>query len=111
MNYLAQSAASAALCYSDFLEKSRKNIKKENSFLMNSLSKFQWLTCFQSSTNFILIKTKINSKLLQKKLLKKNILIRDCSTFCGLNENFIRIAVKNRSQNKLLLKALGEIKW
>jgi threonine-phosphate decarboxylase len=58
-----------------------------------------------------LIKTKINSKLLQKKLLKKNILIRDCSTFCGLNENFIRIAVKNRAQNKLLLKALGEIKW
>ena len=111
VNYIAQSAASAALCYSDFLEKSRANIKKENSFLMNSLSKFQWLSCFQSSTNFILIKTKINSKLLQKKLLKKNILIRDCSTFCGLNENYIRIAVKNRNQNKLLLKALGEIKW
>ena len=111
VNYIAQSAASAALCYSDFLEKSRENIKKENSFLMNSLSKFQWLSCFQSSTNFILIKTKINSKLLQTKLLKKNILIRDCSTFCGLNENYIRIAIKNRNQNKLLLKALGEIKW
>ena len=111
VNYIAQSAASAALCYSDFLEKSRKNIKKELSFLINSLSKIQWLNCFESSTNFILIKTKINSKLLQKKLLKKNILIRDCSTFCGLNENYIRIAVKNRKQNKLLLKAFGEIKW
>ena len=54
--------------------------------------------------NFILIKTKINSKLLQKKLLKKNILVRDCSTFCGLDENYIRIAVKNRVQNKLLVK-------
>ena len=61
VNYMAQSAASAALCYSDFLEISRKNIKKEYSFLINSLSKFQWLTCFQSSTNFILIKTKIKS--------------------------------------------------
>ena len=111
VNYIAQSAASAALCYSDFLEKSQKNIKKENSFLMNSLSNFQWLSCFHSSTNFILIKTKINSKLLQKKLLKKNILIRDCSSFCGLNENYVRIAVKNRDQNKLLVKALGEIKW
>ena len=30
VNYIAQSAAAAALCYSDFLEKSRKNIKKEN---------------------------------------------------------------------------------
>ena len=111
VNYVAQSAASAALCYSDFLEESRKNIKKENIFLMNSLSKFQWLSCFHSSTNFILIKTKINSKLLQKKLLKKNILIRDCSTFCGLNENYVRIAIKNRYQNKLLVKALGEIRW
>ena len=111
VNYIAQTAASAALCYSDFLEKSRKNIKKENLFLMNSLSKIKWLSCFSSSTNFILIKTKINSKLLQKKLLQKNILVRDCSTFCGLDENYIRIAVKNRVQNKLLVKAFGEIKW
>ena len=78
---------------------------------MNSLCKIEWLSCFNSSTNFILIKTKINSKILQKKLLKKNILVRDCSTFCGLDENYIRIAIKNRNQNKLLMKALGEIKW
>ena len=111
VNYIAQTAASAALCYSNFLEKSRKNIKKETIFLMNSLSKLKWLSCFDSSTNFILIKTKIKSKILQKKLLKKNILVRDCSTFSGLNENYIRIAVKNRIQNKLLVKAFGEIKW
>jgi threonine-phosphate decarboxylase len=111
VNYIAQSAASAALCYSDFLDKSRQKIKKENSFLMNSLSKLEWMSCFNSSTNFILIKTKINSKILQKKLLKKNILIRDCSTFCGLNENYVRIAVKNRKENQILIKALGEIKW
>ena len=111
VNYIAQTAASAALCYSNFLEKSRENIKKENLFLMSSLSKLELLSCFHSSTNFILIKTKINSKILQKKLLKKNILVRDCSTFCGLDENYIRIAVKNRNQNKLLMKALGEIKW
>ena len=111
VNYIAQMAASAALCYSDFLEKSQQNIKKEYSFLINALSKIDWLSYYPSSTNFILIKTKINSKKLQKKLLKKNILVRDCSTFCGLDENYIRIAVKNRIQNKLLLEALGEIKW
>ncbi len=79
---------------------------------MNSLSKIEWLSCFSSSTNFILIKTKINSKITPKKnYSKKNILVRDCSTFCGLDENYIRIAVKNRIQNKLLVKAFGEIKW
>ena len=111
VNCIAQSAASAALCYSNFLDKSRQNIKKEKFFLMNSLSKLEWMSCFNSSTNFILIKTKINSKILQKKLLKKNILIRDCSTFCGLNENYVRIAVKNRKENQILIKSLGEIKW
>ena len=111
VNYIAQMAASAALCYSDFLEKSQQNIKKEYSFLINALSKIDWLSYYPSSTNFILIKTKINSKKLQEKLLKKNILVRDCSTFCGLNENYVRIAVKNRTQNKLLVDALGEIKW
>ena len=86
VNYIAQTAASAALCYSDFLEKSRKNIKKENSFLMNSLSKIEWLSCFSSSTNFILIKTKINSKLLQKKLLKKIFLLEIVVHFVGLTK-------------------------
>ena len=65
------------------------------------------MSCFNSSTNFILIKTKINSKILQKKLLKKNILIRDCSTFCGLNENYVRIAVKNRKENPIRNRYLG----
>ena len=42
VNYIAQMAASAALCYSDFLEKSQLNIKKEYSFLINALSKIKW---------------------------------------------------------------------
>ena len=49
------------------------------------------------------------SKTLQKKLLRKNILIRDCSTFRGLNENYVRIAVKKRKDNIKLIKALEAI--
>ena len=85
VNYIAQTAASAALCYSNFLDKSRKNIKKENLFLMNSLSKIKWLSCFHNLLQTLfLLKQKLIQKSLQKKLLKKNILVRDCSTFCGL---------------------------
>ena len=57
----------------------------------------------------ILLNTKIKSKTLQKKLLRKNILIRDCSTFRGLNENYVRIAVKKRKDNLKLIKALEAI--
>ena len=104
---IAQGAASAAICYHPFLDKTRKLIKKEKNFISSKLAESKNFTCFNSSTNFILVKSKIKSKVLQKKLLKHKILIRDCSTFRGLDQNYIRIAVKTRKENTKLLDALG----
>ena len=106
---LAQQAASAALLHSFYLTKVKKMIKKESFYLINSISKLKNFQCNTTSTNFILIKTKIKSKTLQKKLLEKKILIRDCSTIRGLNNNYIRIAVKTRKENEKLIKALEKL--
>ena len=106
---MAQLAASAAVCYHPFLDKTRKLIKKERNFISSNLAKSKKFACYTSATNFILVKTKVKSKLLQKKLLKQKILIRDCSTFRGLNQNYIRVAVKTRRENIKLLKALEAI--
>ena len=94
---------------SPFLEKTCKLIKKEKDFISSNLAKSKKFTCYNSSTNFILVKTKIKSRFLQKKLQRKKILIRDCSTFRGLNQNYIRIAVKTRKENIKLVKALEAI--
>ncbi|NOS62084.1 MAG: histidinol-phosphate aminotransferase family protein, partial [Nitrosarchaeum sp.] len=72
---LAQQAASAALLQSFYLTKVKKMIKKESFYIINSISKLKNFQCNSTSTNFILIKTKIKSKTLQKKLLEKKILI------------------------------------
>ena len=109
VSYMAQRAASAAICYHPFLEKTCKLIKKEKDFISLNLAKSKKFACCDSSTNFILVKTKIKSRLLQKKLQRKKILIRDCSTFRGLNQNYIRIAVKTRKENIKLVKALEAI--
>jgi len=106
---MAQLAASAAVCYHPFLDKTRKLIKKERNFIFSNLAKSKKFACYTSATNFILVKTKVKSKLLQKKLLKQKILIRDCSTFRGLNQNYIRFAVKTRRENIILLKSLEAI--
>ena len=106
---IAQKAASAALCYNKYLGKSKKLIDKETKFLRNSISKIGSYSCYNTSTNFILIKSKLKSKTLQKKLLQKKILIRDGSSFRGLDENHIRIAVKSHKENVKLVKALGGI--
>ncbi|NIM26419.1 MAG: threonine-phosphate decarboxylase [Nitrososphaeria archaeon] len=106
---LAQHAAIAALSNPKHLDKAKKIIQDESNYLTSKISKLSNFECTESSTNFILIKSKINSQNLQKKLLKKKILVRDCSNFRGLNKNFIRIAVKTRKQNQKLVKALEEL--
>ncbi|MBM2852868.1 MAG: aminotransferase class, partial [Candidatus Nitrosotenuis sp.] len=105
----SQEAAVLVLSDKDFLSKTRKLIKKEHTFLKNSISKLNGFSCLDSSTNFILIKTRTKSKTLQKKLLKKNILIRDCSTFRGLDKSYIRIAIKTHKENAKLVAALEEL--
>lgn len=106
---LAQLAAAESLSSPNYLFESKKLILKEQNYLKTNISKLEKFDCLDSFANFILIKSKINSSVLQKKLLKKNILIRDCSNIRGLDNNFIRIAVKTRKENQKLLRALKEI--
>ncbi len=103
---IAQEVAVKALSSKSHLEKTRKVIKKERRFLKDSISKIRGFQCHDSDSNFILIKSKIRSRQLQKKLLKKNILVRDCSSFEELGDKFIRIAVRTHGENQRLVKEL-----
>jgi len=106
---LAQYAASAAISSPNYLDKTKKMIQIESNFLKKNISKLKNFYCYDSVTNFILIKSKLSSSKLKQKLLKKKILIRDCSNFRGLNNNYIRVAVKTRKENQRLVQALGEL--
>lgn len=104
---IAQDAAVKALSNKSYIEKTRRLVEKERNFLKDSISKSGKFQCYDSDANFILIKSKINSRKLQKKLLEKNILIRDCSSFKGLGDKFIRIAVRTHRENQKLVKEMG----
>ena len=110
VNSLAQDAANIVLKNKSHLIKSNLIIKKELNYLTNKINQLDGFDCNKSFTNFILIKTKINSTNLQKKLLGQKILIRDCKNFRGLNNHYIRIAVKSHKDNLKLVKALENIK-
>jgi len=110
VNSLAQDAANIAFKNKSHLTKSNLVIKKELKYLTNKISKLNGFDCNKSSTNFILIKTKKDSTSLQKKLLEKKILVRDCKNFRGLNDHHIRVAVKSHKDNLKLVKALENIK-
>ncbi len=109
VNALAQEAGLIAIKNKNHLTKSKSIIKKESSFLKNKIADIKGFECHASSTNFILIKTKHDSNKQKKKLLKHKILIRDCKNFRGLNNHYIRIAVKSHKDNLKLVDAMEAI--
>jgi threonine-phosphate decarboxylase len=109
VNALAQEAGIIAIKNKPHLITSKSIIKKESNFLKNKISDLPCFECYDSSTNFILIKTKQDSAKIQKKLLKHKVLIRDCKNFRGLNNHYIRIAVKSHKDNLKLIQALEAI--
>lgn len=109
VNALAQEAAIVAIKNKSHLTKSKLLVKKESNFLKKKIAEIPGFECHDSSTNFILIKTKQDSTKIQKKLLKHKILIRDCKNFRGLNNHYIRIAVKSHKDNLKLVDAMEEI--
>ncbi len=65
-----------------------------------------------SVTNYLLLKLPliIKGSILKEELLKKNkLLIRTCNDFLGLDDSFIRIAIKEKSQNTELSEAIKMI--
>jgi len=52
---------------------------------------------------------KLTSSLLKTRLIREGTLIRDCKNFRGLNNKFIRIAVRRHNENLKLIEALKKI--
>ena len=102
----AEAAGVACAGEQEFVEKTRTFVKREREFLIKGLEKMG-LTVYPGCANFLLVKTEIP---LYDELLKRNILIRDCSNYRGLEKGFYRVAVKKREENERLLEKIGEIK-
>lgn len=106
VNTLAQVAGIESLRDEKFIKTSRDFMKTEWDFLFDELSKF--LKVERSHANFFLINLegKIKALELKETLLEKGILIRDCSTFTGLDDNFIRVCIRKHETNVRLIEEL-----
>lgn len=112
MNYLAQQAVVAALADKEYQEKSRLTVKNEQKYLMTEFDKLSGVKLFIPTVNFILLdikKTGLTSAELTSKMKEKGILIRDCSNYPGIDNSYIRVAIKRRADNICLINAFKEI--
>jgi L-threonine-O-3-phosphate decarboxylase len=107
INHFAQEAVKRAVGNSKFIQRTRKIMKREKSYLMAEMQSIPSLRVFPSHTNFFLIYTsECRAPDLKTMLLRKGILIRDCSNFRGLDDHYFRICVKTREDNHRFVEAL-----
>jgi threonine-phosphate decarboxylase len=112
VNGIAQIAGIAALNDQEHLCKTKKTIQKERDYMYSKINKKEsYANALRSEVNFFLIKLRnVNSTIYQKVMLNfHGIFVRDCSTFTGMSNDFIRVAVRTRKDNILLLKAIYDI--
>jgi len=111
VNCLAQPAAVAALNDEEHLRVTCELIKKEKAQMMAQLDEIGSFKVYPPDANFFFIdirKSGLTATELKNKLLRKGILIRDCTSFRGLDPYYIRVAVKTHVENVRLIEALRQ---
>ena len=106
VNIPAMEAAMAALDDSDHGEKTLRLMEREKSYIGRQLEE-AGIRYLPPAANFFLIRIKRPEGLIRR-IFQKGILVRDCSNFEGLGEGFIRIAIKKRRENGILLSAIRD---
>ena len=112
INCIAQAAAVAALKDEQHLHVTLELIRKEKAWLMREFGKFSGFKFTEPDANFFFInvrKSGFTAAELKSKMLKQGILIRDCTSFKGLDEFYVRIAVKKHQENERMLSAFRRI--
>ncbi len=99
VSVLAQEAGAAAARESLFREETFKLVERQRAYLAGQLREMG-MHVYDSDANYLLFFTQAP---LWGELLKRGILIRDCSDFRGLGKGFYRIAVKREEENKRLI--------
>jgi threonine-phosphate decarboxylase len=112
INCFAQAAGIASLGNKNYQLESCAFMSSARAEFVKKLSMLSYLRVFPSDTNFLLIK--LNDSLrgteLHKKFLEHGIAIRRCSNFAGLDDSFIRVAIKTVEENDLFIQVMNKIR-
>ena len=111
VNVLAQAYGEAALRDRRYMKRTGRLLERERDFLFGALSEMPWAKPYPSAANFILVELTSGDRApdVCDRLGQVGILVRDCSSFEGLDDRFLRIAVMNHEDNLALLDQLQRV--
>jgi len=95
----------------DYLKRSIALIRKERGYLMEAFTS-RGFSPYESAVNFSLVdlrSTGIDSQEMVTRMAGNGILVRDCAMFQGLDGRYIRVAVRTREENRMLMRAIDAV--
>jgi histidinol-phosphate aminotransferase len=101
---LSLAAGAAALEDVEYMKRSVSKIRSERDRIQSRIE-----GALSSQGNFLYIETTARSREVTESLLKRGIVVRDCSPMPGAGENHIRVTVGTPEQNERFLEAYSSI--
>jgi threonine-phosphate decarboxylase len=105
---IAAEAARLALLDVDSAQPTRLTNTTERAWLIHQLHEIG-LTVFPGDANYLLMKVRETSNgldLWRRLILEYGIVLRSCANFEGLNQQYLRVGIRTRSDNQRLVTAL-----
>ena len=96
----------------EYIEESIRKGIESRQYLYDELSKIDSLNVFPSKSNFMLIgirDTGFTASQLALELMKRGIIVRDCTSFKGLDEYWIRISICTLDEDKKFIDIIKEV--
>ncbi len=107
VNSLAQRAAVIALRDAFYVKETFKVVLQEKKFLEKGFKKLG-IDFFPSETNYYLVKMD-RAEEVYRQLKRKGLLLGDCSDIQGMDNTYLRIALKSHRENAVLIRELTGI--
>lgn len=110
INCFAETAVKYSLRDKEYIKRSLQWIGEEREFFIKQLNEISCIEqTFKSFSNFVLCKLRgIDEEKLYEHCLENGIIIRKASNFRGLDNSYVRFAIKDRQSNKRLIKILKD---
>ena len=112
VNTLAQAYTKAALNDVDYIKRTKQELNEERAFMYNALDDIGGITVYPPSANFILFQVNqegITANYINEELKKYNMIVRNCDSYVGLTNHWVRIAIKDHDTNIKLVDKLTNI--
>ncbi len=96
----------------NFVKKTVEHTKRWREWMRKEIMKIDGVKVSNSQANFLLLDirdTSLSSREVELELLKRGVIVRECSAFRGLGDGFIRVSIGREQENIRFIDSLKDV--